>query len=221
MTVTDRILQRAAAVALNISWTSFPFQFSPPFFISLWHVQHSSSEKKLHFLSIPSLRIAGVRRYRQKSERSGKRKWSERKKALRGLEKGGIDGRWAAKVRQQQPSHTWEINLTFHPELPSFLFCTPSHIVAVLSCLCKVCLLKRRHWTPGETKTKRGAVVMSGKRQKMVCKIERPLKKSRTKKGENDFSVSIPLHGGHFIIVSPVISCHQTWKVSITVPLSN
>lgn len=97
------------------------------------------------------------RRCRRKSERRGKRKWSQRrkKKALWGLEKEGIDGRRAAKVRQRQLSPTWEINLTFHPELPSFLFCTPSHIVAVLSWLCKVCLLKRRHCTPEETKTKK------------------------------------------------------------------
>lgn len=47
MTVTDRTLQRAAAIALNISWTSRPF------FILFWHVQHSSSEKKFHFCHSP------------------------------------------------------------------------------------------------------------------------------------------------------------------------
>lgn len=74
MTVTDRALQRAAAIVLNISWTSFLFQFSPPFFILFWHVQRSSAEKKVSFLSISYQRIAGVRQYRQKSERRGKRK---------------------------------------------------------------------------------------------------------------------------------------------------
>ncbi len=86
--------------------------------------------KKVSFLSISSQRIAGVRWYRQQSERRGKRKWSERGKkyALRGLEKAGIDGSWAAKVRQQQISDfrdkphfsPWA---TFLPVLHTFSYC--------------------------------------------------------------------------------------------------
>lgn len=136
------------------------------------------------------------------------------KKSFEGFgERGRIDGRWAAKVRQQQLSQTLEINLTFHPELPSFLFCTPSHILAVLTWLCKVCLLKRRYALLRKQRQAEGLFVMTGKREKMVGKIVRPLKRCRTKK-VSDFSVSIPLHSGHFRITPPMICCRQTWKVS-------
>lgn len=184
MTVTDRTLQRAAAIALNISWTSFLFQFSPTFFILFWHVQHSSSETIFVnlFQENSGGRTVQTEKRKERRKKVIRERWG--KKALSSLEKGGIYGRWAAKVRQQQLSLSLETNLTFHPELLYFLFCTPSHIVSLLSWICKVCPPKGRHCTPEETKAKIDAVVMSGKKQKMVCEIVRPLKRSRTKEGK-------------------------------------
>lgn len=107
-------------------------------------------KKKKSFLSVISQKIAGVRQNRQKSERREKVKWSERERErFDGIcKKGWVDGRGAAKVRQQQRqiSATWELNLTFHPKL-SLLFHTSSHTVAVSFRLCKVSSVWGRHCT--------------------------------------------------------------------------
>lgn len=151
MTVTDHTLQRAAAITLNISWTSFLFQFSPTFFILFWHVQRSSSEKKLSFLSISSKKVAGTGRYRQKRERRGEIKWSEREKSFQQF--GERTDWWEMSSKGVAAAAVSDLR-----DKLRFLFCTSSYVVASLSLLWKVFPLKRRHWTPEETNAKREAI---------------------------------------------------------------
>lgn len=73
------------------------------------------------------LKIAGVRWFRQKTERMGEdsdHKEREKERSFEGFgEKGGLMPDEQQKVRQQPMSLSWEINLTFHPELPPVLSC--------------------------------------------------------------------------------------------------
>lgn len=153
MTEMDCELQRAAAVTLNISWTSFHFQFSLFLF---WHVQHSFFQKKVLFLSVSSLKKAGVRECRQ--ERG--KKWSQRKKKK--LWRIWRKGDWWETSRKGEAvaaavsEHRWTSLFT--------LRYLPSCFVHIHMCrLCKVYSWKKRHCNPKEAKTKTRLVVMIGK----------------------------------------------------------
>lgn len=117
MTVTDSILQRAAAVTINISWRSFLFQF-PPFLSPhpfSWHVQHSFWKKKFYFCRPTSIIIADKAAQREKWKvRANKVLW-------RVWRTEGLTG--------EERSCLW---------LSCFLFCLPSHEVVEILGLNKV-----------------------------------------------------------------------------------
>lgn len=125
---------------MNIPSIFYPILACSAFF--LW--------KKVSFLSLSSQKIAGVRQYRQRSERRWKSEWSERgkKKSFEGFGERmdwwemNSKGEAAAAVSDFRDKPHFSPWVTFRPVLRIFL--------------CKVCLLKRRHCTPEGRKTKGG-----------------------------------------------------------------
>lgn len=153
MTVMDCALQKAAAVTLNISWTSFHFQFL--FFYYSGMFSTLSPKKGFIFVSLlPENSWAKAVQTEKWKGREKKVIIEEKKRLWRICRRGdwwktSSEGETAA-VAVSEP-HFFTL---------SFLLCTPSRGVAVL---CKVYSWKQRHRTPEETNTKSRLVVMSGK----------------------------------------------------------
>lgn len=132
MTVTDRTLQRAAAITLNISWTSFLFQFPLPFFISFWHVQHSSSEKSFIFVNLLSDNSGSKTIQAEKMRGEGE----ERNQIEREREKKRLEGFGENRGLMGDEQQRWGSSCLWATFLPVFHTFTCS-TVAALSRLCK------------------------------------------------------------------------------------
>lgn len=130
------------------------------------------------------LKIAGVRWFRQKTERMGEdsdHKEREKERSFEGFgEKGGLMPDEQQKVRQQPMSLSWEINLTFHPELPPVLSCWRFSFI-FFGCFLKFILQRGKEWHSWGNKEK--------------------------ERGQS--RVASP-HTVRFIIASPIISCLWT-----------
>lgn len=157
MTEMDCELQRDAAVTLNISWTSFHFQFS--FFFILACSALFFPKKGFIFVSLLPEKSWGKGVQTGKWKERGKKRSQRKKKKLWRIWRKGDWWETSSKgeaVAAAVSEQRWTSLFTL-----SYL---PSCFVHIHMCrLCKVYSWKKRHCTPEETKTKTRLVVMIGK----------------------------------------------------------